>query len=69
VAEAVFRSSFADLSERSGRRAHVRTVVTEWGVAELFGKSVRERAAALISIAHPAFRDELAAGAARMRLA
>ena len=26
-------------------RAHVRTVVTEWGVAELFGKSLRERAA------------------------
>ncbi len=42
-------------------RAHVRTVVTEWGVAELFGKSLRERAAALIAIAHPAFRDELAA--------
>jgi 4-hydroxybutyrate CoA-transferase len=50
-------------------RAHVRTVVTEWGVAELFGKSVRERAEALISIAHPAFRDALAAEAARMRLA
>jgi 4-hydroxybutyrate CoA-transferase len=50
-------------------RAHVRTVVTEWGVAELFGKSVRERAAALISIAHPDFRDELATEAARMRLA
>jgi len=42
-------------------RAHVRTVVTEWGVAELFGKSTRERAEALISIAHPDFRDELAA--------
>lgn len=42
-------------------RAHVRTVVTEWGVAELFGKSTRERAEALISIAHPAFRDQLAA--------
>jgi 4-hydroxybutyrate CoA-transferase len=50
-------------------RAHVRTVVTEWGVAELFGKSVRERAAALISIAHPDFRDELAAEAARLQLA
>ena len=35
-------------------RAHVRTVVTEWGVAELFGKSMRERAEALIAIAHPA---------------
>ena len=44
-------------------RAHVRTVVTEWGVAELFGKSIRERAEALISIAHPDFRDELAAQA------
>jgi acyl-CoA hydrolase len=40
-------------------RAHVRTVVTEWGVAELFGKSISERAKALISIAHPDFRDEL----------
>jgi acyl-CoA hydrolase len=40
-------------------RAHVRTVVTEFGVAELFGKSVRERAAALIAVAHPDFRDEL----------
>ena len=40
-------------------RAHVRTVVTEYGVAELFGKSIDERAQALISIAHPDFRDEL----------
>jgi 4-hydroxybutyrate CoA-transferase len=40
-------------------RAHVRTVVTEYGVAELFGRSIRERAAALIGIAHPEFRDEL----------
>ena len=42
-------------------RAHVRTVVTEYGVAELFGKSLRERARALISIAHPAFREQLIA--------
>jgi len=40
-------------------RAHVRTIVTEWGVAELFGKSVRERAEALIAIAHPDHRDRL----------
>ena len=46
-------------------RAHVRTVVTEYGVAELFGKSTRERAEALISIAHPDFRDALAAEAAQ----
>ena len=41
-------------------RAHVRTVVTEFGVAELFGRSIRERVAALIAIAHPDVRDELA---------
>jgi acyl-CoA hydrolase len=40
-------------------RAHVRTVVTEFGIAELFGRSVRERAEALIGLAHPDFRDEL----------
>jgi len=40
-------------------RAHVRTVVTEFGVAELFGRSVRERAAALIGLAHPDFREQL----------
>ena len=48
-------------------RAHVRTVVTEWGVAELFGKSLRERAEALIAIAHPDHRDRLRADAARTR--
>jgi 4-hydroxybutyrate CoA-transferase len=34
-------------------------VVTEYGVAELFGQSFRERAKRLIAIAHPDFRDEL----------
>jgi acyl-CoA hydrolase len=38
-------------------------VVTEWGVAELRGRSLRDRAAALIAIAHPAHRDELQAAA------
>jgi 4-hydroxybutyrate CoA-transferase len=47
-------------------RAHVRTIVTEWGVAELFGRSIRERAKALIAIAHPQFRDALAAEARRL---
>ncbi len=46
-------------------RAHVRTVVTEWGVAELWGKSLRERAKALISIAHPDHRDQLTSEARR----
>lgn len=44
-------------------RAHARTIVTEYGVAELFGRSLRERAAALIGIAHPDHRDELKAEA------
>jgi acyl-CoA hydrolase len=44
-------------------RAHVRTVVTEWGAAELFGKSTRERAEALIDIADPDHRDRLRAEA------
>jgi acyl-CoA hydrolase len=44
-------------------RAHVRTVVTEFGVAELFGRSIRERIAALIAIAHPDVRDALSAEA------
>ena len=34
-------------------------VVTEYGVAELRGRSIRERTKALIAIAHPAFRDDL----------
>jgi acyl-CoA hydrolase/GNAT superfamily N-acetyltransferase len=40
-------------------RGDVRFVVTEYGVADLQGHSVRERAMALISIAHPDFRAEL----------
>jgi 4-hydroxybutyrate CoA-transferase len=40
-------------------RGLVRYVVTEYGVAYLHGKSIRERAKALIDIAHPKFRDEL----------
>jgi acyl-CoA hydrolase len=40
-------------------RGHVQTVVTEWGVAELRGRSLGERARALIAIAHPDFRDDL----------
>jgi 4-hydroxybutyrate CoA-transferase len=49
-------------------RAHVRTVVTEWGVAELFGKSLRERAIALIGIAHPDVRDQLTAEVRALQL-
>jgi acyl-CoA hydrolase len=40
-------------------RAHARTNVTEYGVAELFGRSMRDRAEALIAVAHPDFRADL----------
>jgi acyl-CoA hydrolase len=43
-------------------------VVTEFGVAELRSRTVRERAAALISIAHPAHRDHLTAQAQQLGL-
>jgi acetyl-CoA hydrolase len=40
-------------------RGDVHYIVTEHGVAHLFGKSLKERARELIKIAHPSFRDEL----------
>lgn len=46
-------------------RAHVHFVVTEHGIADLWGKNLRQRAAALIAIAHPGHRDALAAEAKR----
>jgi acyl-CoA hydrolase len=48
-------------------RADVHYVVTEHGVASLHGKSIRERAEALIAIADPAFRNELTEFAERAR--
>jgi 4-hydroxybutyrate CoA-transferase len=59
------------LTEGSGvvtTRADVHYVVTEHGVASLFGKCLRERAQELIAIAHPDFRDELRAAARRRNL-
>lgn len=44
-------------------RGDVHYVVTEYGVADLWGKSIRERTLALINIAHPDFRGELLAAA------
>jgi len=40
-------------------RGDVNYVVTEFGAVNLFGKSLQERAMAMISIAHPDFRNEL----------
>ncbi len=47
-------------------RHRVDVVVTEFGAAELEGRSVRERALALAALAHPDFREELAKLAARL---
>ncbi len=40
-------------------RGDVHYVVTEYGIADLYGKTIRQRAKALIDIAHPKFREEL----------
>jgi 4-hydroxybutyrate CoA-transferase len=45
-------------------RNHVHYIITEHGIADLYGKSLRQRARALIGVADPQFRDELE-GAAR----
>lgn len=42
-------------------RADVHYVVTEFGIAQLYGKNLKQRAAALIEVAHPNFRAELEA--------
>ena len=56
------------LAEGSGvvtTRADVHYVVTEHGIARLYGKSLRERARELIAVAHPDFREDLQAAARR----
>jgi acetyl-CoA hydrolase len=40
-------------------RNHVRFVVTEYGIADLYGKTIRQRARAMIDVANPQFREEL----------
>ncbi len=49
-------------------RADVHYIATEFGVAYLHGKSIRERALELINIAHPKFRDELRSQAKKARI-
>lgn len=49
-------------------RGDVHYVATEYGVVNLFGKTLQERATALISIAHPDFRDDLFAKAKELDL-
>jgi acetyl-CoA hydrolase len=57
------------LTEGSGvttSRNDVHFVATEYGIASLYGKTIRQRTAELINIAHPKFRDELRAIAKQM---
>ncbi len=57
------------LTEGSGvttSRNDVHYVATEYGVAKLYGKTIRQRANELINIAHPKFRDELRVAAKQM---
>ncbi len=49
-------------------RADVHYLVTEYGAVNLFGKNLRERAEALIQVAHPIFRDELERAAKERKL-
>jgi len=49
-------------------RGDVHYVVTEFGVAQLYGKTLRQRARALIDIAHPRFRDSLEHAARERKL-
>lgn len=51
--------SLAPGSAVTGSRADVQYIVTEYGIAEIRFRSLAERAKALISIAHPEFRDQL----------
>jgi 4-hydroxybutyrate CoA-transferase len=40
-------------------RTDIHFIITEYGIAELYGRTVKQRAEALIAIAHPDFREEL----------
>lgn len=40
-------------------RAHAQYVVTEYGIAELYGKTLKQRAKALVDVAHPEHREEI----------
>ncbi|HKY53614.1 MAG TPA: acetyl-CoA hydrolase/transferase C-terminal domain-containing protein [Anaerolineales bacterium] len=48
-------------------RNDVHYVVTEYGVADLYGKSIRQRARALVEIAHPELREELEDQASKLK--
>ena len=49
-------------------RSIVQYIVTEYGIAQLKGKSTWERAEAMVNLAHPQFRDELIQQAQDMKI-
>ncbi len=55
--------ALADGSGVVTTRADVHYVVTEYGIAQLYGRSLRERARELIAVAHPDFRAQLESAA------
>ncbi len=61
--ESRVRATLAPTDGVTIARTDVHYVITEFGIAYLFGKSIRERAIALIDIAHPKFRPALFAEA------
>jgi 4-hydroxybutyrate CoA-transferase len=42
-------------------------VITEFGIADLYGKTIRQRARALIDVAHPQFREGLEKAAGELK--
>ena len=40
-------------------RAHVNYIVTEFGVANLFGKNIKQRVKAIVEIAHPIYQEQI----------
>jgi acyl-CoA hydrolase len=40
-------------------RSHVQYIITEYGIADLYGKTLKQRAAALVNIAHPDHREAI----------
>jgi acetyl-CoA hydrolase len=48
-------------------RSHVHFVITEHGIADLYGQSIRKRARALIEVAHPQFRESLEQSARELK--
>jgi len=60
------RAALLEAESATIARTDVHYVVTEFGIAYLFGKSIRQRATALIELAHPRFRPALFAQAQAM---